>query len=284
MQSYSSIQNIFFKNKKYGATDILALQQFCLTNAAILSCEQFDIPEKVDCITTSNDDHRVQHFDCIREPQYLIPKHSDTLFWCVFISVYGLGEYYQIGHSYGNRILEEKMKIANWIKSAKKSLKNSNFKFTNELIEETMSEFMVDKSTSFNGLAALALYYKRNIYVLDDKRKLYMKFLSPDSDSDSDSESIYIYYHDFMRGEYKYKICTDIDEKQQPPDFLHSGSMFCLENVNKPLKPVSTYKVDDLINIASIIGVNINEKVKKQDLYNMILEKCQWTAVAVTKR
>ena len=280
MQTYSSIQQLFFKNKKYGISDILALQQFCLTNAAILSCESAPDFEKTVCINTVEPLQPPIKSDCIRDPQYLIPKHSDTLFWCVFISVYGLGEYYQVGHSYGNRILEEKMKIANWIKSAKKSLKTSNFKFTNELIEETMSEFMVDKCTSFNGLAALALYYKRNIYVLDEKRKLYMKFLSPDSDSELDSDSIYIYYHDFMRGEYKYKIRTDIDEKQSIPDFLNNGAMFCLENVHKPLKPVSTYKVEDLINIASIIGLTITEKVKKQELYNMILEKCQWTEVA----
>ena len=282
MQSYSSIQNIFFKNKKYGVADILALQQFCLTNAAILSCDSCDITEKPDCINAVEVEQPLLKSYCIREPQYLIPKHTDTIFWCVFISVYGLGEYYQVGHSYGNRILEEKLKVANWIKSAKKSLKNSNFKFTNELIEETMSEFMVDKCTSFNGLAALALYYKRNIYVLDEKRKLYMKFLSPDSDSDSDSDNIYIYYHDFMRGEYKYKIRTDIDENEQTSDFLNSHSFFCLENVHKPLKPISTYKVEDLINIASIIGLNTTDKVKKQELYNMILEKCQWTEV--TKR
>ena len=203
-----------------------------------------------------------------------IPPHKDTLFWCIFSEIYGHSEYIQIGHSYGNRVLDEKMKIANFFKKNPKTMKSSNHKFTNEGIQETIAEFMVDQSTSLRGLASLAVYFKRNIYVLDEKRKIYLKFTSPDVDTDSSISSdskIYIYYHEFMRGEHKYKI--SIDDKYTPPCI---DQWFCLENFQKPLKSIAQYKVEELYAIANSIGFEIPTKIKKTELYEVLSEKCAW--------
>ena len=54
-------------------------------------------------------------------------------------------------------------------------------------------------------------------------------------------------------------------------------SYYNIENIEKPLKAFSSYKLDELIIIAEKININIydenNKKLKKQDLYKNILQK-----------
>jgi len=291
IHSYPSIHNIFYSNKTYGYEDILRLQKFCLSSEYLVRSSQHiqsEILEKSD-ISAEVDSNENEEKRPSEEPpkngksdskneklatftksdssKYWIPDKPDTLFWSVYISVNGFSDYYQIGHLYGKRILEEKLKIANWIKENPKILKTSNYKFTNESIQETISEFMVDQVLSFKGLAALALYYKRTIYLLEEKRKIYLKFVSEDS-----LDPIYIYYHDFMRGNHKYKILND--ETNNDTSFINDW--FCLETVLKPLKSIGNYKSDELIAIANKIGIEVPVKSKKPELYELIVKQCSW--------
>jgi len=324
MNSYRSIQQIFYANKKFGVQEILNLQKYCLTNELCRGiytsvgknvsinaglpfpikqqiieekppAEKKEPPKFTELISKNHFEKTFQEnsnstFQKVQfekkeppippktmQPKFWIPPHQDTLFWSVFFTVFGLSEYTHVGYSYGNRILEEKMKIADYFKKNPKSLKNSNHKFTNESIQETIAELMVDHSISFKGLASLAIYYKRNIYVLDEKRKIYLKFTSPDTDSESDlSSKIYIYYHDFMRGTHKYKIIVD-----HIVDRPEIDSWFCLENSLKPLKAISNYKVEDLIGIANTIGYEVPAKIKKPELYDRLVEKCGWYSSSI---
>jgi hypothetical protein len=298
MHSYQTIHNIFYSNKKYGYEDILRLQKYGLTNDLLLLISdaiQSDVSTvstdfiPVDSIENKEKEtskeppengksdskkENISTFQKSDSPKYWIPDKSDTLFWTVFISVNGFSEYYQIGHLYGKRILEEKMKIAKWIKENPKMLKTSNYKFTNESIQETMSEFMVDQTTSFNGVAALALYYKRTIYLLDEKRKIYLKFLSENT-----TQPIHIYYHDFMRGNHKYKILTQDNEV----DSSFINDWFCLETVLKPLKSISNYKADELNAIANKLGVELPLKIKKTELYELLVKQYSWSKETIRK-
>lgn len=298
LHSYPSIHNIFYLNKKYGIEDIFRLQKFCLSidtlipepyhnqsdilDIPIISIPVNNIIENTKLLKEPSEkppekgksDSEKEKLATFKKPiqnsdspKYWIPDKPDTLFWCAYISVNGFSDFYQIGHLYGKRILEEKMKIAKWIKENPKILKTSNHKFTNESIQETISEFMVDQTTSFKGLAALALYYKRSIFVLDNERKIYLKFLSEDT-----IDPIYIYYHDFMRGNHKYKILTE----EGTIDNCFINDWFCLENVVKPLKSISNYKVEELYAIANKLGVEIPSKSKKSELYEILVNKCSW--------
>lgn len=54
-------------------------------------------------------------------------------------------------------------------------------------------------------------------------------------------------------------------------------SYYVIENIEKPLKAFSNYKLDDLVNIAEKLNINIydehTKKKKKQELYENILQK-----------
>ena len=54
-------------------------------------------------------------------------------------------------------------------------------------------------------------------------------------------------------------------------------SYYAIENIDKPLKAFSNYKLDDLVIIAEKLNINIydehSKKKKKQELYENILQK-----------
>ncbi len=55
------------------------------------------------------------------------------------------------------------------------------------------------------------------------------------------------------------------------------NSYYNIENIDKPLKAFSNYKLDDLVSIAEKLNINIydehSKKKKKQELYENILQK-----------
>jgi hypothetical protein len=54
------------------------------------------------------------------------------------------------------------------------------------------------------------------------------------------------------------------------------NTMLCLEHYTKPLKAVSTYKSCELDEIVKKLNINDEsmKKIKKQELYNKIVEYC----------
>jgi hypothetical protein len=54
-------------------------------------------------------------------------------------------------------------------------------------------------------------------------------------------------------------------------------SYYAIENIEKPLKAFSNYKLDDLVSIAEKLSINVydeaTKKKKKQELYENIIQK-----------
>ena len=44
-----------------------------------------------------------------------------------------------------------------------------------------------------------------------------------------------------------------------------------IQNLEKPLKAISNYKMNDLLNFSNKIGLTISEKIKKNELYQQII-------------
>jgi len=265
-QSYRSINQIFYNNNKFDTHEsIRTLEKYCLCDGLLMSLNQIseeNIPE-----------NKIEEKFSQKNPEeqkikWFYPKHSDTLFWCIFSFVYGFDEYNQIGHSYGNRVLEEKMKIIDFIKKNPKAMKESNVKITNVGVQEVISEFMVDKTTSFQGIIALAVYYKTSIYLIHKEKNMYLKFL-PYRDSECEKKC-YIYYDNYLRDQIKYK--TPISE-MEVPDLDY---MICLESHVKPFRPISHYKIDDLEKIAIQMGITPEKRLKKLELYEKLTEMARW--------
>ena len=107
------------------------------------------------------------------------PKQSDTLFWCLYAINYGTNDYNNIGFNYGVKELEEKQKLAAFIKANGARIKGTNYKVTNVLIQEILSELLTSqKETSMAVLIALTVFYNINVLLVDANDRCMLEFWS----------------------------------------------------------------------------------------------------------
>ena len=197
------------------------------------------------------------------------PTQHDTLFWCIYIAAFGYNDYLQIDRNYGVKELEIKKKVCDSIQASPNQLKQTNYKITKVAIQEIMSDFLTcQKETSMLCLIAIICHFKMNIVMVDSTNKLMLEFLSlPDI-----TLPTYVLYKDTY-GKYKIKTTPIFQDEIA----LMKSTMICLENYIKPLKPISTYKLEDLVELAKKMGVyNETEKRKKTELYEQINNIMLW--------
>ena len=202
-------------------------------------------------------------------------NRPDKLFWAIFTHVYGIEEYNYIGHSYGNRALEEKTKIGSHIKKNAAAFKTaSNYKITNIMIQEIQSELMTMHSkTSHIEIIAMAFFYGIEI-ALCFENNTYMTFGKQDiqngrenengreNDNENDINPLCIIYVKGTSAKLEMEPCPEI----LTPMFKHHHYL-------KPLNTISNYKTDELYDIHHRLGMPVlSHKPKKQDIYHGIIE------------
>jgi len=196
----------------------------------------------------------------------IFPEKMDNLFWSIFISVYGYTEYETIGRCYSNREISEKQNIMEFIKKNPKSLKNMDKKITKAMTQEILSDIMSNKKTTLDVLPAFALFYKKNIIILNEKNKnIYLKINLVEDTKE------YVLLIKNKKGGFGLDPDASSEKIQNIFD-----TKFCLEHYNKPLKAISNYKSDELNSIGEMMGLDINIKLKKQELYNEICKLICW--------
>jgi len=203
-------------------------------------------------------------------PSLFFSNKEDTLFWAIYIQVYGYAAYLDIGVKYKNVEMEEKQKMVIHIKANAASYKTAtNYKLTGVEIQEIMSDLMTNRKTSLLTVYAMAIYYKLSIVLIKD-------ILYYDYSVHGTEESVEIY---FKHGKYGLYI---VDENV--PAFDKTAA-FRLESVHKPLRGVGSYKVAQLEEIFDKVvkpgllnteDLSMFTKMKKGDLYEAIVKRCVW--------
>lgn len=199
------------------------------------------------------------------------PENTDSLFWCIYIGIYGMDEYnYSINEHSKNIEIKEKEKIMNHIKQNSNSLKTSvNHKMSNDDIQVMMSNIMTNPISSFQELVGYVYFYKINVFIVWNK--MYMCFLH-----DKTKENISIENTFFIKKTFKNKYeihLTNIEEKIENM----RANFFKIETFKKPLKAVNYYKFTELKKIAFILDIEWDENTKKKDLYDSIYRVCMET-------
>jgi len=205
------------------------------------------------------------------QPSELItPSQTDTLFWCIYIAVYGYNDYIQIDRNYGVKELEIKKKVAEELQTNPNKLKNTNTKITKIAIQEILSELLTSqKETSIICLIALSVHYNINITLVDPTKSFYLEYIANKDDTETPT---YILHKDTF-GKYTIKMEPLVGE--QLTNF--KSNMICLENHTKPLKAISNYKVDELKILCKTVGLfDETKKYKKEELYDLVSEKIRW--------
>lgn len=189
----------------------------------------------------------------------------DSLFWNIFIEIYGEGEFFQIGTKFTNREWEEKNKIRTAFMTNPKELQTTNQKITLGNIKEMMSEYMISTTTTLLGIVGLAVYYKMPIILVDLEKKINLPFLPVNTDREP-------------------FILIKNQGKGKAPDHYEVGDesvlkdTFGLASYLRPLRAISTYKRCELDEIAIQTGLadDLSGKKSKDEVYRSLSEQLVW--------
>jgi len=261
------LNQIFYKTTRFGPSNINGLRKF------MLSTEMKDKLQNIHYYSTENNTPVIlEQEPSLNKVQENYPKNiyfpqiSTNLFWSLFIRKYDYKEYVFINNK-PNVEMEEKQKILDHFRKNISCLKETNHKITNIVMQEILSDLMTNPKVTFQTLIAYCVYYKIKIYIV--KKNLYLlydPFYHVDVD---DVDTAIIHCND----REQYGIDLDFEKYSEKIQDIKQNK-FRIENVEKPLKGISTYKVSDLHDILNKLGIVLDTKLSKPDLYNKIVETC----------
>ena len=232
------------------------------------------------------------------ELSFFTPRQKDSLFWCFNIIANGLSGY-EYEKNYFTAEQEFKVKTIERIKKGENKQILKEHKMSKNMIE---SGLMGSKSSGISPkiLYALSLFYNVNIFYVY-KNTYYEMFSNATADSDTNTTTK-IHIIKFNPETNYYSVCLGMDEdegqgegKTKILEYIKNSRKTCLEldnldDVNKPLRPITTYSLTDLVNIAAKMNIldthildesggntNTKKKVKsktKSELYSEIMQKC----------
>jgi hypothetical protein len=207
--------------------------------------------------------------DPVQSLQSVQPKQTDTLFWCLYIAIFGYNDYLEVSRNYGVKELDIKKQIADFLQSCPSAFKQTNVKVTKVAIQEIRSDLLTSqKETSIPCLLAMIVKYKINVILVDPSDKFYLEYYS---DTTSD-DSIFILQKDTFG---KYKLQIEPVTKEILDTWKEERT--ALESYLKPLRAISLYKITELEELARKIGILDDKKrYKKMELYNDISEVLRW--------
>ena len=180
------------------------------------------------------------------------PDKKDSLFWCIYIAVNGFVEYELIHRNFTNVIIAEKQKVAESFSQNIKRMKNINVKLTNGNIQNIISDMMTNQGMNIEMLYGFAIYYKKQIVVV--------------------YSNVYI---DILPDIYEDKPIviskkTDYSLELEPCMEDIKYKYYLINTPEKPLNSVSTYKIQELKDIAELFNIDTSKKIDKNTLYNEI--------------
>jgi DNA-directed RNA polymerase subunit H (RpoH/RPB5) len=233
------------------------------------------------------------------ELSFFTPRQKDSLFWCFYIIVNNLAKY-EYEKNYFTTEQEFKVKTIERIKKGENKQILKEHKMSKNMIE---SGLMGSGSGSGSGISpkilyALSLFYNVNIFYVY-KNTYYEMFTDINAYTNTTSK---IHIIKFNPETNYYSVCLSLDEgegegegKTKILEYIKNSRKTCLEldnldDVNKPLRTITTYSLLDLVNIAAKMNIldthildespgntktNTKKKVKsktKSELYTEIME------------
>jgi hypothetical protein len=191
-----------------------------------------------------------------------IPPEMDSLFWCLYIMKYGEIHYEMLDNK--SVVTEKKLKIeyVEKIRLNKVLLKTYKFNTFSEL-ENNLTN---DKTLSLTSLLSLCALDNLNIMVIQNKTYYELRM------NDSADTAI------IQKFDKKFGVKL-VDNDFFKNDLI-KNDFIQIENVEKPLKAISAYKVNDLILICNKLEIDVkhalSEKTKtKKELYEDIYKKIE---------
>jgi hypothetical protein len=212
--------------------------------------------------STPKDIKSVKHSNNTRQ-QLFIPNQQDSLFWCFYIIKNGDIKYETLNNK--NSLLAKQMKIdlVDSIRKHKDVVKMYKFDTISNLESNLANDNNLNDKTFFT------LCSIENINIIFLKKNTYYEMMMNDSDK------IYIVHEIKSQSKYNNKYGFEMGTNESISNI--KNSFFRLETIDKPIKAISSYRVDELINICNKLVINIYNNItskqkSKKELYEAIVQ------------
>ena len=195
--------------------------------------------------------------DKVLKPALFIPKEKDTLFWCFYLMKNGDVKYEML--EYKNILIEKKLKIeyVEKIRNEKQTVKTYKFATLTHIENNLANENQLDVKT-FLTLCAI-----ENLNILFVKNKTYYELLMNDG---NELHTVHLLQN------YKYGHEINPTSAEQIKTTLYK-----LDNIDKPIKSMSGYKLSELVEICEKLAIDVinkdtNKSKGKKELYEAIIQ------------
>ena len=184
-----------------------------------------------------------------------IPKYKDTLFWCFYIMIKGWEEFFLIAKRSFSIEKEYKISCIEQLRTSKELLKKNRWKRTE--IENDLLNNTIISPVTFICLCGL---YNINIVLIEDF--YYYTYIPTDNPV--------IFFIKKNNEQYGIYDRSPIKIRKELEDTWE------IDNLKKPLRGISAYKVKQLKRICKQLKIDIyknNRICNKRDIYKLIKSK-----------
>lgn len=199
----------------------------------------------------------------VRDRKFFYPKEKDTLFWCYYINKYGIDKYFDnkkrsfvVEHDYKISIIEK-------IQNMKDELKLNKIKKV--VVED---ELMNKPKMEVASIKLLMLLDNENLLLI--KKNCYQKIVFNRDKLELSVDNYNVIFCDVDN----YYLQKNLNDRELV-DIINKS--YEIDNFDKPLKGISSYKLDELHEICKKLNIelssNLGKNKTKQVLYTEILEK-----------
>ena len=190
------------------------------------------------------------------------PRQKDTLFWCFYILKYGISNYeMEIGNQHFVVEKKEKIQYVETIRTKKEILKLHKIKPISEVEFDLANNEQISIKTFFS----LCAIENINAMIID-KRKKYELLCN-------DDPKVFV-LHKNEANQYSIQFEATPEQLQNYRDNYYS-----VEGFESKLKAMSSYKLDDLVELCRKLDITIPEKnnegkkMGKKDIYELLVMK-----------
>ena len=199
---------------------------------------------------------------------------ADKLFW-IFYKIINNFNDSDLEHINTFKIMKEfKINCVEKLKNQKNNLKD--FKIQKGLVEDDLTN---NEKISFKTFYGLCVLYLVNVILIRDNNTYCVLC------TNNDEKVINLQNYKLLKitnvkmssqfNNFDIELVNNSTTEEELQQILKS--YYVIENIEKPLKAFSNYKLDDLVSMAEKLSINIydetSKKKKKQELYENILQK-----------
>lgn len=243
------------------------IQDYMFNNTTICKTIENKIRENYNIKKTKVNVSDNKKTNCIQvntDNNIIIPNENDSLFWCLYIIKNGFMNYSQLTNI--NIVLEKQLKIeyVERLRKEKQLIKQFKFDSIVNVENKLVNENSIDNKT----FLTLCVLGNLNIFLIINKTYYELKM--------NDSNKFYViqFFNDKKRYGFEEVTKEVLDN--------YKTLYYKLDNIDKPIKSLSSYSVQELMDICKKLGIETidtnkstdkKEKTKsKKELYESIIK------------